>query len=132
MGTHGQKHKLVHPSRRSLLSICNRGRIVTPGYPACDLRCKKYLWDRLSLSKYVFYYQQYSKNQPNSLIFVHHHVYSGPGSSVGIANGWTVRGSNLGVDEIFRTRSDRPWGPPSLLYNGYRVFSEGKAAGAWC
>jgi len=24
--------------------------------------------------------------------------------------------------EIFRTCSDRPWGPPSLLYNGYRVF----------
>ena len=24
-----------------------------------------------------------------------------------------------------------PWGPPSLLYNGYRVFPGGKAAGAW-
>jgi hypothetical protein len=23
--------------------------------------------------------------------------------------------------EIFHTRPDRPWGPPSLLYNGYRV-----------
>ena len=34
--------------------------------------------------------------------------------------------------EIFRTRPDRPWGPPSLLYNGYRVFPGGKAAGAWC
>jgi len=33
--------------------------------------------------------------------------------------------------EIFRTRPDRPWGPPGLLYNGYRVFLEGKAAGAW-
>ena len=21
---------------------------------------------------------------------------------------------------------DRPWGPPSFLYNGYRVFPEGK------
>jgi hypothetical protein len=27
---------------------------------------------------------------------------------------------------------DRPWGPPSLLYSGYRVFSGSKAAGAWC
>ena len=26
---------------------------------------------------------------------------------------------------IFRTRPDRPWGPPSLLYNGYWVFSPG-------
>jgi hypothetical protein len=25
-----------------------------------------------------------------------------------------------------RTCSDRPWGPPSLLYNGYRVFLGGK------
>jgi hypothetical protein len=52
--------------------------------------------------------------------------YGGPGSSVGIATtGWTVRGSNPGGDEIFCTRPNRPWGPPSLLYNGYRVFPGG-------
>ena len=28
--------------------------------------------------------------------------------------------------EIFRTCPDRPWGPPSLLYNGYRLFPAGK------
>jgi len=35
--------------------------------------------------------------------------------------------------EIFCIRLDRSWGPPSLLrvYNGYRVFPGGKAAGAW-
>jgi hypothetical protein len=44
---------------------------------------------------------------------------------------WVVRGSNPGGGEIFCTRPDRPWGPPSLLYNGYRVFPRGKAAGAW-
>ena len=37
-----------------------------------------------------------------------------------------VPGSNPGGSEIFRTCPDRPWGPPSLLYNGYRVFPEGK------
>ena len=42
-----------------------------------------------------------------------------------LATGWTVRGSNLGGGEIFRTRPDRPWGPPSLLYNGYRVYFQG-------
>ena len=26
----------------------------------------------------------------------------------------------------FSARPDRPWGPPSLLYNGYRVFPGGK------
>ena len=30
-----------------------------------------------------------------------------------------VRVSNPGGGEIFCTRPDRPWGPPSLLYNGY-------------
>jgi hypothetical protein len=33
--------------------------------------------------------------------------------------------------KVFRTRLNRPWGPPSVLYNGYRVFPGGKAAGAW-
>jgi len=27
--------------------------------------------------------------------------------------------------KIFRTRPDRSWGPPSLLYNGYRVSFPG-------
>jgi hypothetical protein len=49
---------------------------------------------------------------------------------VSLVTGWTVRGSNPGRSEIFRTRPDRPWGPPSHLYNGYRVFPGGKAAGA--
>ena len=43
-----------------------------------------------------------------------------------LVTGWTVRGSNPGGGEIFRTCPNRPWGPPSLLYNGYRVFSGGK------
>jgi hypothetical protein len=33
---------------------------------------------------------------------------------------------------IFRSRPDRPWGPPSLLYNWNRVIPRGKAAGTWC
>ena len=43
-----------------------------------------------------------------------------------LATGWTVRGSNPCGSEAFRTCPDRPWGPPSLLYNGYRVFLGGK------
>jgi hypothetical protein len=42
-----------------------------------------------------------------------------------LATSWTVRGSNFSGDEIFRTRPDRPWVPPSLLYNGYRVSFPG-------
>jgi hypothetical protein len=34
-------------------------------------------------------------------------------------------GSNLGGGEIFRIRPDLSWGPPSLLYNGYRASFPG-------
>jgi len=30
------------------------------------------------------------------------------------------------VGEIFHTCPDWPWGPPSPLYNGYRIFSGGE------
>jgi hypothetical protein len=48
----------------------------------------------------------------------------GPGSSVGIATGYGLDGPGIESrwGEIFRTCPDRPWGPPSLLYNEYRVL----------
>ena len=52
----------------------------------------------------------------------------GPGSSIGIATelpGWTVR-DRIPVGTTFSAFPDRPWGPSSLLYNGYRVFPGGK------
>jgi len=51
--------------------------------------------------------------------------------SLFLATGWTVRESNPGGGKIFRTHPGRPWDPPGLLHNGYRVFPGGKAAGAW-
>jgi hypothetical protein len=55
-------------------------------------------------------------------------------SSVGTETGYGMDGPGIESrwTEIFRTRPERLWGPPSLLYNGYRVFLWGKAAGAWC
>jgi hypothetical protein len=32
-----------------------------------------------------------------------------------------IRNPGGGGGQIFRTCPDRPWGPPGLLYNGYRV-----------
>jgi len=49
----------------------------------------------------------------------------GGGSSVGIATGWTVR-DRIPVGTRFSAHPDWPWGPPSLLYNGYQVFPRGK------
>ena len=40
--------------------------------------------------------------------------------------GWTVRDRIL-VGTRFSVHPVRPWGPPSLLYNGYWVFPGGKA-----
>jgi hypothetical protein len=34
--------------------------------------------------------------------------------------------------EISHARPDRPWGPPTLLYNTYRLFPGDKTVGAWC
>jgi hypothetical protein len=47
-----------------------------------------------------------------------------PGISVGIAIGYGLDGPGIESrwGEIICTCSDRPWGPPSLLYNGYRVY----------
>jgi hypothetical protein len=54
---------------------------------------------------------------------------SGLGSVVRIATAYGLDGpgSNSNGGEIFRTSPDRPWGPPSHLYNGYHVFPGGKA-----
>ena len=54
-------------------------------------------------------------------------VYLGPGQR--LTTPWTVRGSNPSGGEIFRNLPDRSSRPPSLLCNGYRVFSGCKAAG---
>ena len=43
-----------------------------------------------------------------------------------LATVWTVRVSNPGKGEIFRTCPERPQGPPSLMYKGYRLFPEDK------
>ena len=52
----------------------------------------------------------------------------GPGSSAGTGTDYGMDGPGIESrwGEIFRTNPSQPWGPPSLLYNGYRVFPGGK------
>jgi hypothetical protein len=58
-------------------------------------------------------------------------------SAVGIATGYGLDDWEVGVRVPVRIitspyRPDRLWGPPNLLYNGYRELFPGcKAAGAW-
>jgi len=42
-----------------------------------------------------------------------------------------LNGSNHGGGDIFCIHPNWPWGPHSLLYNGFRVFPGGKATRAW-
>jgi len=52
----------------------------------------------------------------------------GPGSVVGIVTAYGLDGPGIESrwGQIFHTSPDWPWVPPSLLYNGYRVFPGGK------
>ena len=48
--------------------------------------------------------------------------------TVGMATRYALDGPVTKIPmggEIFRTRPDLPWGPPSLLYNGYRFCFPG-------
>jgi len=69
-----------------------------------------------------------SKHRWNDNVKVKVQVSRGPGSVVGIATAYGLDGPGIEFrwGEIFRTSPDRPWGPPSLLYSGYRVFPGGK------
>jgi hypothetical protein len=62
-------------------------------------------------------------------IFNNVHARSGSRDSVvGIATRYGLEGPGIEsrLGEIFRTYPDRLRAPPSLLYNGYRVFPGGK------
>jgi hypothetical protein len=66
-------------------------------------------------------------------IYIHTHTHThtyiwSRDSSVGIATRYGLDGPGIESRwaEIFRTYPDRLRGPPSLLYNGYRVFPGGK------
>jgi hypothetical protein len=53
----------------------------------------------------------------------------GPGSSVSLVTGYGQDGPEIKSQwrsEIFRICPDRPWSPPSFLYNAYRVFPGAK------
>jgi len=44
-----------------------------------------------------------------------------PRSVQSLTRGWTVREMNPSEGQIFHAHPDWPWGPPSLLHNGYHI-----------
>ena len=75
------------------------------------------VWIKLNESKCMV--KQWKKNTKQR--------FMGWDSSVGIATHYRPDGPGIESqwDEIFSTRPERPWGPNSLLYNGYRVSFPG-------
>jgi hypothetical protein len=67
------------------------------------------------------------------LFFFLHCPNVGRDSSVDVVTLYGLDGPGIETrwGEIFHSRPDRAWGPPTFLYNGYRVFPGCKAAGAW-
>jgi len=102
-------HTILHRKNCVYLCIYDMYHILLPlGHTYESMDCK-YIWT------YMY-------------VLVEKHWQSGLGSSVGIATDYGLDGpgSNPDGDEIFRTCPHWPWGPPSLLYNVYRVFPGGK------
>jgi hypothetical protein len=64
---------------------------------------------------------------------MYHSAGCGPGGSVGIATRYVAgrSGDWIPVEARFSACPDQPWGPQRFLYNGYRVFPGGTAAGTW-
>jgi hypothetical protein len=64
-------------------------------------------------------------NPDEERVAVYHGVGQDSVDNIATCYGMEGRGSNPGGGEIFCVRPDRPWVPPSLLYNGYRVCFPG-------
>ena len=63
------------------------------------------------------------------LLIFYTYLKIGTGIAVSIATHYGLDGAgsagSLGGSEIFGTHPDRPWDPPNLLYDGYRVSFPG-------
>jgi hypothetical protein len=95
----------------------------TEAYPNLVLTNVQYSFRRSYRQRRISTHRQYKYIIQLRLL-----VISGPGSSVGIATDYGLDGPGIESrwGAKFSARPDRPWGPPSLLYNGYRVFPGGK------
>ena len=127
---HRRRNVTIRKSFTPALIAETRGQELPCPRTICNRQCP---WDRL-FSEYFCPPLSTSFKCPKFIIPLAPIAAVGRDSSVGIANryGLDGPGSNPDGGEIFLTRPDRPWGLPSLLYNGYRVFLGGKAAGACC
>jgi hypothetical protein len=106
-------HLLYHLRLRRIL------RRVYMFYVLCTMQCNiiiQYKPKKCTFYKYYFIFMSSTYFEPLGRVAQ---------SVRRLTTGWAVRWPNPGGGEIFCTCPDRHWGPPSLLYNGYRVFPGG-------
>ena len=102
-----------------ILCLCNPSALPRAYFPSNRL-CSLFFSPYMSL--------RYAHLQPLINMMILTNIWCGPDSSVGIAT--EIRadrsGDRIPVGARYSACPDRPWGPPTLLYNGYRVFPGGK------
>jgi len=124
----------ISESIRNVASLGGSGYDIRLGWDLCSSEILRSAYWRLSTFRGNLWVPSSRVNQSKKKYFRWQWNLRWAGTAQSVqrpATGLAVRGSNPDGGEIFRTRPDRPWGPPSLLYNGYRVFPGGKAAGPW-
>ena len=85
--------------------------------------------NKLAILFFCFSYNQQTQiNITTVSLYIVYITTCGPGGLVGIATELRAErsGDRIPVEKRFSASPDRPWGPPSLLYNGYRIFHGGK------
>jgi len=86
------------------------------------------VWKPVSTSSLGHHQATVQEHKSTQNYFLCAFMFVGLDSSVGIATCYGIE--SQWEARFFRTRPDGPWGPPSLLYNRYRVFPGSKATGA--
>jgi hypothetical protein len=94
-----------------------------------DILLPSYLPTKCQIQKSVIFKYTFTNNNPlvEIISLDYHPDVMDRDSKVGIATRYGFGGPGIESrwGEVFRFRPDRPWGPPSLLYSGYRVTLPG-------
>ena len=108
--------------------------LLPPGYKSRGVKLTIHpsLIPRLRVDRNTTHPPMWPWNAETTFTFISRGFLVGRDVAVGIATRYGLDGPGIEPrgGEIFIC-PQRPWGPPSLLYNGYNVFFQNRAAGAW-
>jgi hypothetical protein len=116
---------LVPSRREQVATVGSPASVRGRGLRAAAVHSRMTLCCELRLS--LLFYTHVLNKAENLEFSKQHSSPCGRDSSVGVTTRYGLDGPGIESRrcEIFQTRPDRPWDPPSFLYNGYRVLSRG-------